>query len=186
MAIFGLINGGYSSLIAWLAPYYQDHGWSSGESASLLATMAISQGVGGFFVPVLARNSHDRRPWLWGLIVVQAIGLSGLAFAPLAQPYLWSVLCGAGLAGTFALGIVLALDHLAHPAQAGALAALMQGGGFLIATCPPFVLARLHDLTGSFASGWIFHLFLITVAAALIGLMNPRHYNNAIGELPGA
>ena len=27
MAVFGLINGGYSSMIAWLAPYYQAHGW---------------------------------------------------------------------------------------------------------------------------------------------------------------
>lgn len=183
MTMFGLINSGYSSLIAWLAPYYQDHGWTSSESAALISVMAISQGFGGFLVPFLARNSVDRRPWLWGLILMQAVGFSGLAFAPLAQPYLWSMLCGMGLAGTFALGIVLALDHLENPAQAGTLAALMQGGGFLIATCPPFILARIHEHTGSFVSGWILHLFLIAIAGLLVGPMNPRHYDRAFPRL---
>lgn len=191
MAMFGLINSGYSSLIAWLAPYYQDNGWNSAESGSLISAMAISQGVGGFLVPFLARNSTDRRPWLWGLIIIQAVGFCGLAIAPLSLPYLWAVLCGLGLAGTFALGIVVALDHLENPAQAGTLAALMQGGGFLIATFPPFILARIHERSDSFAHGWIFHLVLIAIAAALIWRMDPRHYRKAFacglqGESSGA
>ena len=38
MACFGLVNGGYASVVAWLAPFYQSHGWSAASSA------AVSQG----------------------------------------------------------------------------------------------------------------------------------------------
>jgi CP family cyanate transporter-like MFS transporter len=30
----------------------------------------------------------------------------------------------------------------------------MQGGGFLITALPPWIVAMLHDLTGSFMVGW--------------------------------
>jgi CP family cyanate transporter-like MFS transporter len=49
--------------------------------------------------------------------------------------------------------MIVALDHLADPAEAGALSALMQGGGFLITALPPWIVAMLHDLTGSFMVG---------------------------------
>lgn len=50
---------------------------------------------------------------------------------------LWSAVLGAGLGGCFALSMIVALDHLPDPAEAGALSALMQSGGFLLAALPP-------------------------------------------------
>lgn len=64
---------------------------------------------------------------------MQAIGFLGFAFYPDIAPHLWSILCGAGLGGAFSLTIVTALEHLPAVKSAGALTALMQGGGFLIA-----------------------------------------------------
>ncbi len=43
MLCFGLVNGGYSSVVAWLAPSFQDHGWSISQSGKLLALLALSQ-----------------------------------------------------------------------------------------------------------------------------------------------
>lgn len=40
-AYFGLINGGYTSLIAWLPPYYMQLGWQPQASGSLLALMTF-------------------------------------------------------------------------------------------------------------------------------------------------
>ncbi len=40
MFAFGLVNGGYASLVTWLAPYYQSKGWSATSSDSLVAAMA--------------------------------------------------------------------------------------------------------------------------------------------------
>ncbi len=54
--------------------------------------------------------------------------------------------------------MIVALDHLADPAHARAFSALMQGGDFLIAAMPPWIVAVLHDLTGGFLTGWLLHL----------------------------
>jgi len=95
MAAFGLVNGGYSSIITWLAPYYQSLGWRSADSASLVAVMAICQAIAALGLPALARNNPDRRPWLLLTLAMQATGFAGLAFAPEWSPAIWAGIGGA-------------------------------------------------------------------------------------------
>ena len=184
MGAFGLINAGYSSLIAWLAPYYQAQGWTSADSSNLVAVMAVCQAVAALGLPILARRNVDRRRWLWLTIFFQAVGFFGLACLPGMAPAMWAGLCGAGLGGSFALAIVTALDHLPRPEQAGALAALMQGGGFLIAALGPYAMALLHDWTGGFAAGWVLHLGCVLATALLYLRFDPRHYSAAMPFMP--
>lgn len=82
MACFGLVNGGYSSIIAWLAPYYQMLGWTGATSGALLAIMAASQAVAALTVPILAARRRDRRLWLCLSLGFQVAGFAGLAFRP--------------------------------------------------------------------------------------------------------
>ena len=89
-------------------------------------------------------------------------------------------LAGAGLGGCFALSMIVALDHLPDPAEAGALSALMQGGGFLITAAPPWIVAVLHDATGSFVAGWLLHLACVVVVAALYWRVTPASYAGAM------
>jgi len=180
MACFGLVNGGYSTVVAWLAPSYQAHGWTAPASGSLLAIMALSQAVAALMLPVLARRSTDLRPWLWLTLVIQAAGFSGVAFRPEAAPVVWSILLGAGLGGCFSLSMIVALDHLPDPGRAGTLSALMQGGGFLISAIPPWLVAVLHDRTGGFLAGWIMHLVCVAVVAVLYWRVDPRRYDQAM------
>jgi CP family cyanate transporter-like MFS transporter len=180
MACFGLVNGGYSTVVAWLAPSYQDIGWTAAGSGSLLAVMAICQAAAALLLPVLAGNGTDRRPWLWLTLAMQAAGFLALVLRPEAAPLLWMALLGAGLGGCFALSMIVALDHLPDPAQAGALSALMQGGGFLIAALPPWIVAVLHDLTGSFTAGWLLHLGCVAVVTALYWRVSPKSYGAAL------
>lgn len=72
--------------------------------------------------------------------------------------------------------MILALDHLHDPVEAGALSALMQGGGFLIAAMAPWVVAVLHDATGSFVAGWMLHLACVVVVTALYWRASPASY----------
>lgn len=180
MAAFGLINAGYTSMIAWLSPYYQAQGWASADSSGLVAVMAACQAVAALGLPVLARSNIDRRRWLFLTIALQAVGFFGLSAFPAVAPVVWAGLCGAGLGGSFALAIVTALDHLPRPEQAGALAALMQGGGFLIAALGPYAMAVLHDWTGGFSAGWALHLACVLVTAVLYLRLDPRSYPQAM------
>jgi CP family cyanate transporter-like MFS transporter len=185
MACFGLVNGGYSTSVAWLAPYYQEHGWTSAASGGLLAVMAVGQAISALLLPALAGRSEDRRPWLWLTLAMQAAGFAGLLLRPETAPFVWVVLLGAGLGGSFSLTMIVALEHLPGPTEAGALSALMQGGGFLLAAIPPWIVAVLHDLTGGFHAGWILHLVCITIVTVLTFRLAPRSYEGAM-RLPAA
>uniref|UniRef100_UPI002AFE8D4A MFS transporter n=1 Tax=Castellaniella sp. TaxID=1955812 RepID=UPI002AFE8D4A len=183
MACFGLVNGGYSSVVAWLAPAYQEHGWSAAASGSLLAVLAVSQAATALTLPILARKMPDRRPWLWLTLAMQAAGFAGLAFMPGLASFVLAAVLGAGLGGCFALSLIVALDHLPDPAQAGALSALMQGGGFILAAIPAWLVAALHDATGSYAAGWLWHLACVTVVAGLVVRFAPAGYARVMPEL---
>lgn len=180
MACFGLVNGGYSSAVAWLALYYQAIGWTSAASGKLLAVMAVSQAIAALLLPVLASRSEDRRSWIWVTLGMQMAGYAGLALSPQTAPTGWVILVGAGLGGCFALSMVVALDHLGHPIHASALSALMQGGGFLIAAISPWVVAILHDASGSFVAGWFMHLGCAAIVALLSLRFAPRGYQRAM------
>ncbi|MFD1329167.1 cyanate transporter [Mycoplana ramosa] len=177
---FGLVNAGYSSIVAWLAPYYQALGWSSSDGGSLVALMAVCQAVAALGLPILARRNIDRRSFLFLTLLMQATGFAGLAFLPQVAPIVWVGLCGAGLGSSFALAIVTALDHLPRPEEAGVLVALMQGGGFLIASLGPFATAFLHGISGSFAAGWMMHLICIAGVLFLYLRFDPAHYPRAM------
>ena len=187
MACFGLVNGGYSSMVAWLAPYMQGRGWGVAQSGSLVAIMAVAQAVAALALPILASRSRDRRPWLYLTFAMQAAGFCGLAFLSNTLPVLWIVLGGGGLGGCFSLSLVTALDHLPRPEEAGALAALMQGGGFLIAGLAPLAMALLQAWTGSFVEGWEMHLTWVAIAALIAMRFDPAGYAAAMGvdERPG-
>lgn len=180
MVCFGLVNGGYSTVVAWLAPFYREHGWSAAASGSLLAILAVCQAFAALLLPMLAGKSEDRRPWLWLTLAMQAIGFSALALWPEAAPVASAMLLGAGLGGCFALSLIVALDHLSDPAQAGALSALMQGGGFLIAAMPPWIVAVLRDSTGHFVAGWLLHLSCAGIVTVLYWRVSPASYAQAM------
>ncbi len=180
MASFGLLNGGYASAVAWLAPFYQSHGWSAASSGGLVALMSVAQAGAALLLPTLAARRRDRRPWLWFTLLLQAAGFAAFVMWPDVSPSAWVLLLGAGLGGCFALIMVVALDHLPGPAQAGALSALMQGGGFVLAALAPWVSAALHDVTGGFRAGWLAQLSAVALVALLIVPLAPQHYAAAM------
>ena len=134
---FGLINGGYASLIAWLPAFYIEIGASAQYSGSLLALMTLGQAAGALLMPAMARH-QDRRKLLMLALVLQLVGFCGFIWLPLQLPVLWAMVCGLGLGGAFPLCLLLALDHSVQPAIAGKLVAFMQGIGFIIAGLAPW------------------------------------------------
>lgn len=173
---FGLMNGGYASTVAWLAPFYQTHGWTATQSGSLLAILSIAQAVSALTMPALARRNVDRRLWLMLALVLQVTGFTGLAMWPDAIPTLNAIILGLGLGGCFSLFMLVALDHLPSPTQAGALNAVMQGGGFILAALAPLVLAQLQQWSGNWAAGWLYQAGVAALVLGLVSQFNPKNY----------
>ncbi len=181
MLAFGLMNGGYASMIAWLAPHYQELGWSAAQSGTLVALLSIAQAAAALLLPVLAaRGGPDRRPWLWFTLGCQALGFALLAMAPLAAPLATAIVLGVGLGGCFTFFMLVALDHLRAPLQAGALNALMQGGGFLLSALPPWLMARLHQGGGGFSGGWWLQCAMALLVAVLVARLAPTQYERVM------
>ncbi len=175
---FGLINGGYTSLIAWLPPFYLQLGWTAQASGSLLALMTGGQVVGALLLPALARNP-DRRPLLTLALSLQLAGFLGILLAPSLAPWCWMLLLGVGLGGAFPLCLVLALDHIPQPALAGRLVAFMQGIGFLLAGVTPYLSGLLRDYSGSFTLDWLLHTLLLCALLVLTWRFHPHSYRRA-------
>ncbi len=65
-AYFGLINGGYASLIAWLPAFYIEIGASAQYSGSLLALMTLGQAAGALLMPAMARHQDQAQTFAVG------------------------------------------------------------------------------------------------------------------------
>ncbi len=178
---FGLINCTYTTMVAWLPPFYQQRGMSATQSGALLAGLTACQVVAALMLPWLARRNVDRRRWLTLALAATLAGLAGLVVAPDAAPWWWIGGIGFGLGGTFSLGLVLALDHHAHPRHAAALAAFMQGVGFCIAAVAPFASGAVMATTGSFMPSWIGLIVLNVALIALTWRFDPQGYASALG-----
>lgn len=177
MAGFGLVNAGYATVVTWLAPFFQQQGFSATESGSLVAILTIFQAAAALMIPVLASHNIDRRFWLTVTLVSQACRFAGLILFPNTLPLLWVGLLGCGLGGCFALTIITSLDHIAHPASAGVLTALMQAGGFIIAAFGPLIAASLQQFSHSFTPVWLLHFVLVIVTLLLFLRLNPKGYH---------
>jgi MFS transporter, CP family, cyanate transporter len=178
---FGLVNGGYTSLVAWLPAYYQQHGADVASSGSLLAAMTVFQAASALLLPLAAAPFRDRRPWLVAGLSAQLAGVVGLIVAPVSMPLLWVALAGAGLGGTFSVTLVTTLDHSDDHRLAARLMAFVQGVGFVVAAVAPMVAGFVRDLTGSFVAAWIVLAVGISSMIALTFVFSPRSYAHSLG-----
>ncbi|SAK63578.1 major facilitator transporter [Caballeronia hypogeia] len=189
---FGLVNGGYTSIVAWLPAYYQQLGRGVAESGALLAMLTVFQASAALLLPMAASRfgrGKDRRPWLALGLVAQLAGFGMLLYAPLAAPLAVVALLGGGLGGVFALTLVLTLDHADDHALAGRLVAFVQGVGFVIAALAPVVAGVVRDVSGGFSMSWMMLAASLVAMIALNLVFGPRSYVRAMhphGDAAGA
>ncbi|MDZ3991038.1 CynX/NimT family MFS transporter [Pseudomonas sp. Teo4] len=177
---FGLINGGYTSMVAWLPAYHLEHGGTAQGGGDLVGLMTIFQVAGALGLPLLLRRWFDRRPGLWLALSIQLVGFLGLLLAPTLATGAWVAMIGFGLGACFSLSLTLTLEHLKSPAEAGSLASFVQGIGFIITGIVPYITGWLRDVSGDFQASWT--LLAVTVLAMLLVTLcfAPRGYAAAI------
>lgn len=155
MLYFGIGTSAYTLVLAWLPVYYIDLGISATWSGYLLGTVSAMEVVAGLAVSAWVHRFPDRRPLLSAVISLILIGLACLILAPLQLMLPAIMLLGLGIGALFPLSLIATLDHAESPAQAGALLAFVQGGGYAIAALMPLLAGVIRDHSATLQWAWI-------------------------------
>jgi CP family cyanate transporter-like MFS transporter len=173
---FGLGTASYTCVLAWLAPYYVEQGWSEQNAGLLLGFLTAMEVVSGLITPAIANRRRDKRGVVAVLLVLIIIGFCGLILSPQALSLLWPCLLGLGIGGLFPMSLILCLDHLDNPRRAGGLTAFVQGIGYLIAGLSPLIAGMIRDQLGSFEWAWWSLTAVVVLMLLIVTRFNPRHY----------
>ncbi|MGY2294581.1 cyanate transporter [Pseudomonas yamanorum] len=173
---FGLGTAAYTCVLAWLAPYYVELGWSEQNAGLLLGFLTAMEVVSGLITPAIANRRQDKRGVVAVLLVLIIAGFCGLILSPQYLSLLWPCLLGLGIGGLFPMSLILSLDHLDNPRRAGGLTAFVQGIGYLIAGLSPLIAGMIRDQLGSFEWAWWSLTAVVVVMLLIVLRFDPRHY----------
>lgn len=177
---FGLGTSAYTFVLAWLAPFYLQQGWSASSSGILLAAVNATEVLAGLTISIFAHRWLDRRIPLIIAIVLLNIGIICLMMAPNTLAWLAVVLMGMGIGAIFPLSLIVALDHANEPHHAGILAAFVQGVGYILASIMPYVAGILRDALGSFELAWGVMLALMFLMLPIAWCFSPQSVAKAL------
>jgi CP family cyanate transporter-like MFS transporter len=173
VAFMSLQSWQFYSQLAWIAPFYESHGWSATDAGLLLSVFSATQVISGVAAPVVAHHLPDRRPMLLGSVLAVALGMAGMLFAPDAAAWVWVGLLGFGLGAGFALGLVLFSDYSLSPPASARLSAMVFLVSYSVASAGPTVIGALRDATGSFRVPFALLLVLLVPQGVAALLLRP-------------
>lgn len=166
---FALGTSCYVSVLAWLAPYAQELGYSAKQAGLLLGFLTLCEVVAGIVFPWWASQRSDKRLVIVVLCALQLVGFTTLALVPDTGLILWIALVGLGIGGIFPLSMIITMDHIDNPIQAGRLTAFVQGVGYVIAATAPLAAGYMRDALQSFTAAWLL-LAATGIITLLLGL----------------
>lgn len=165
----------YYALSTWLPTIAADELGTDAAASGALASLYQGVGIlGALLIPVLTRYTPRIVPAL--VICVSWIILTtGLLVAP-ELLWLWVSIGAIGHAGGFVVIFTALVSVARSDAEAAAMSALIQGGGYAIGALGPPLVGAIHEATGGWAAGLtlLFVLSIVYCAVLLIALAASR------------
>lgn len=174
MLFFGIGTGAYTLVLAWLAPYYMQLGWSATQSGLLLAGISVGEVCAGLLVSLFIGRFPDRRPLLLLVLVLIALALLGLLLMPLSGVVPITVLLSLGIGALFPLSLIITLDHARSPQHAGALLGFVQGGGYMLSSVMPLIAGLLRSGDAGLELAWAIMIAGCVVLALMAWRFRPQ------------
>lgn len=160
-AFMGLQSLGFYVVVTWLPGVVQDTGVSPAAAGWLLFLFQVVAVVTSVAAPVMLRWARDQRVVAAVTSLITFVGYLGLLAAP-AWAVAWTVVLGFGGGVCLVLALAFLGLRARDAAGAGALSAMAQSVGYLLAAAGPVLFGLLHTVS----SGWRAPLVLMCVAAA--------------------
>lgn len=184
VVFFGLGTGAFTLLLAWLPPYFTAMGWSPVASGLMLSGVTLTEVCAGLAVSTFIGRFPDRRGPLLFVLTSLLAGLTLLILAPQ-----WTVavciLLGLGVGSLFPLTLIVTIDHRDDPREAGALAAAVQGGGYIIAAAFPLLAGMLRDHFNDLTHAWVAMGVGVVVMMLMTLRLSPASYRQGASTRPG-
>lgn len=175
MMFFGIGTSAYTLVLAWLPPFYVQLGWSGTASGFLLGGLTLAQVIAAVGLSSIVDRFSDRRPVLYTILVIIALGLASLVVAPIKLAIPALLLLGFGIGGLFPMSLIIVVDHLQKANQAGALMGFVQGGGYIIASLMPFMAGLIRGAFDDLTIAWTIMLVGILIQLAMVPLLSPKY-----------
>ncbi|MFC5337123.1 MFS transporter [Leucobacter denitrificans] len=153
----------YFSLTAWLPTLAVARGMGNAEAGLTLAWMSIIGLPAALIFPTLASRARWRTRLVVGVAIVSAVGLGGLALAPVGLLPTFVALLGLAQSAAFGLAVALIVFTAPSSHETAAFSAVSQGVGYLVAAIGPLVVGLLADV----GIGW--REIVLTLIAASVG-----------------
>lgn len=170
---FGIQSLEFYAIVSWLPTIYQDAGFNPADAGIVLSVSTLAGAIPSLVMPSIATRAPDQRLLAIAVCVLIGVGLLGVVLAPLAQPWLWSVLIGLGNGASFPLALTLLVLRTRNSADTARLSALAQSVGYLIAAAGPVLVGLVHDLTASWGAA-IGLLIVLLVPQTAFGIAAGR------------
>ena len=163
-------------VFGWLAPILRSRGLTAVDAGFALSLCVIAQAGASLVAPSLAMLGRDQRLANVTAVLVTLIGLFGCIYAPLSTVWLWSLALGIGQGATIAIALTLIALRATDPHTATQLSGMVQGIGYLIASCGPLLAGLLHSWTGGWNAVALFALVIgLGLTASGIGAGRAGH-----------
>jgi CP family cyanate transporter-like MFS transporter len=176
---FGLQSLSFYTVLGWLPSMYRDFGASPALAGFLLSFSGLVQIPVSLVVPGLAARARNQVWYAVGGTALIAAGTAGILAAPMAAPYLWVSLIGAGQGACFALGLNLFVLRTRRVADTARVSAMAQSIGYTICAFGPLLVGVLHELTDSWTPPLVLLLALV-VPQLVCGMLAGR--DRAVSE----